>query len=98
VEVSFSEVKQDGSIGKTIAVTKQVFIGRENENNDLSYPDDALLSKRHASLAVRQGKLVLKDAESQNGTFVKLRQDAELRPGDVFLLGRELFRFKPQSL
>jgi pSer/pThr/pTyr-binding forkhead associated (FHA) protein len=57
-----------------------------------------LLSPRHASLTVRDGKLVLKDLSSQNGSFIRQRQDTELTPGDVFLLGRELFRFVTQSL
>ncbi len=95
VEASFSEVKQDGTTGKTVRVSKEMFIGRAH--CDASYPSDALLSPRHASLAVRKGKLVLKDLESQNGTFIKLRQDTELKAGDVFLLGRELFRFTTQS-
>ena len=79
-----------------MAISKEIFIGRGN--CDANYPSDALLSPRHASLAIRQGKLILKDQESRNGTFVKLRHDTELKPGDVFLLGRELFRFVTKSL
>ena len=41
---------------------------------------------------------MLKDLNSQNGSFIRQRQDLELTPGDVFLLGRELFRFVTQSL
>jgi pSer/pThr/pTyr-binding forkhead associated (FHA) protein len=36
---------------------------------------------------------VLKDLNSQNGSFIRQRQDTELKSGDIFLLGRELFRF-----
>ena len=77
-------------------ITKETLIGREN--CDLSYPQDMLLSPRHASIALREGKLMLKDLNSQNGSFIRQRQDTELIPGDVFLLGRELFRFVTQSL
>lgn len=90
------EIKPDGTTGRTLEIAKEAFIGREN--CDATYPDDLLLSSRHASLMIREGKLFLKDLESQNGTFVKQRQDTELRPGDVILLGRELFRFKTESL
>ena len=38
------------------------------------------------------------DLGSLSGTFVKQRQDTELLPGDVFLLGQDLFRFTTQSL
>ena len=47
---------------------------------------------------MREGKLVLKDLNSQNGSFIRQRQDTELTPGDIFLLGRELFRFVTQTL
>jgi len=96
VEASIVELKQDGSTGKSVRVSKETVIGRGI--CDLGYPNDLLLSPRHASLQIRAGKLVLKDLGSQNGTFHKQRQDTELTPGDVFLLGRELFRFVTQSM
>jgi pSer/pThr/pTyr-binding forkhead associated (FHA) protein len=96
IEAKISEKKPDGTLGKTVPVSREMFIGREN--CDLSYPQDMLLSPRHASLTVRDGKLVLRDLSSQNGSFIRQRQDTELTPGDVFLLGRELFRFVTQSL
>jgi pSer/pThr/pTyr-binding forkhead associated (FHA) protein len=96
IEAQISEKKPDGSIGKTVPVLKDTVIGREN--CDLTYPQDMLLSPRHASVSIRDGKLMLKDLTSQNGSFIRQRQDSELSPGDVFLLGRELFRFVTQSL
>jgi pSer/pThr/pTyr-binding forkhead associated (FHA) protein len=96
VEAKISEKKPDGSFGKSLLVTQETFIGREN--CDLNYPQDSMLSSRHASLVLSEGKLVLKDLDSQNGSFIRQRQDSELVPGDIFLLGRELFRFATQSL
>src|SRR5271157_1526368 len=96
VEARISEKKPDGTFGKAVPIAKETLIGREN--CDLNYPQDTLLSPRHASVAVREGKLVLRDLGSQNGSFIRQRQDTELTPGDVFLLGRELFRFNTQSL
>ncbi len=96
IEAQISEKKPDGSIGKTVPVIKETVIGREN--CDLTYAQDMLLSPRHASVSIRDGKLMLKDLTSQNGSFIRQRQDSELSPGDVFLLGRELFRFVTQSL
>ena len=96
IEARVIEKKPDGSTGRTATITKETFVGREN--CDLSYPADALLSPRHASLTVRDGKLWLKDLGSQNGSFFRQKQDTELSPGDVFLLGRSLFRFTTQHL
>ena len=81
IEAKISEKKPDGSVGKSVAVSKETLIGREG--CDLSYPQDQLLSLRHASLRVREGKLVLRDLNSQNGSFIRQREDTELCPGDV---------------
>ncbi len=96
IEADITEVKPDGSMGKTLRTVKETVIGRGE--CELSYPDDALLAPLHASLKNHDGKLMLKDLGSQNGTFIKQRQDSELTAGDVFLLGRELFRFATQRL
>jgi pSer/pThr/pTyr-binding forkhead associated (FHA) protein len=96
VEAKVSEKKPDGSWGRTVPIAKETFIGREG--CDLNYPHDALLSPKHASVGIHDGKLVLKDLNSQNGSFIRQRQDSELVSGDIFLLGRELFRFVTQNL
>jgi pSer/pThr/pTyr-binding forkhead associated (FHA) protein len=96
IEASIVEMRQDGTTGKATRIVKETAIGRGA--CDISYPDDPLLSPRHASLQIRAGKLILKDLGSQNGTFIKQRQDTELTPGDIFLTGRELFRFVTQSM
>ena len=94
--VTISEKKPDGTLGKTVPVSGQIVIGREG--CDLNYPQDILLSPRHASVTLREASLVLTDLNSQHGSFIRQRQDTELTPGDVFLLGRELFRFVTQSM
>jgi len=96
IEVQIAERQPDGSWGNPLQIADEVSFGRANCG--INYPDDSSLSDRHALLAIREGKLFLEDLSSQNGTFIKQRQDAELVPGDVFLLGRDLFRFTTESL
>jgi pSer/pThr/pTyr-binding forkhead associated (FHA) protein len=96
IEAMITELKPDGSTGQARTVRGQISVGRHN--CDLTYSNDGLLAPRHALLEFREDRLVLKDCNSQNGTFIKQRQDSELNPGDVFLLGRDLFRFTTQSL
>jgi pSer/pThr/pTyr-binding forkhead associated (FHA) protein len=91
VEAALVEIKADDSRGKTMRIVKETFIGRGM--CDASYPNDALLSLRHAAVQKRQGKVYLRDLDSVNGTFLKQRQDSELHAGDVFVLGRQIFRF-----
>lgn len=96
VDAFLVEIKSDDSRGKTLRVTKETFIGRGT--CDASYPDDALLSARHAAVRKSEGRVYLRDLESVNGTFLKQRQDVELKPGDVFVLGRQIFRFTTERL
>lgn len=95
IEASLVEIKQDGSTGKSIRITRETVIGRSD--CDIIYSSDMLLSPRHAALALRGERLHLRDLGSQNGTFLKQRQDTDLAPGDVFLIGRELFRFNVEA-
>ena len=96
IKASLTEVRPDGAAGETRELHGEVFIGREN--CQINYPEDAKLSPLHASVAIREGRIFLKDYGSRNGTFLRQRRDTELAPGDVFLLGRDLFRFMTQPL
>ena len=96
IEAHISEKKTDGTWGHPLQIVGGVSIGRAN--CEINFPDDARLSDRHALLSNREGKLYLADFGSLGGTFIKQRQDTELLPGDVFLLGQDLFRFTTQSL
>ena len=96
IEAQISEKKTDGTWGVPLKILGGVSIGRAN--CEINFPDDARLSERHALLSNREGRLYLADSGSQTGTFIKQRQDTELLPGDVFLLGQDLFRFTTQSL
>ncbi|MGO9270457.1 MAG: FHA domain-containing protein [Terriglobia bacterium] len=96
VEAKVTEVRPDGSTGRTVEIQEETFIGRQG--CELSYPQDPLLAERHASLVIREGRLFLREHDRQHGAYLKQRQDTELVPGDVFLLGRDLFRFTLQSL
>jgi ABC-type multidrug transport system ATPase subunit/pSer/pThr/pTyr-binding forkhead associated (FHA) protein len=53
-------------------------------------PEDRLVSRRHASLKEEDGLLILRDLDSTHGTFLDGHdiEEAELRHGDVFELGR----------
>jgi pSer/pThr/pTyr-binding forkhead associated (FHA) protein len=54
---------------------------------------DGYLSPRHASLVLNAAGLVVRDAGSLNGVFVKVVDEEEIGDGDVFRIGQELLRF-----
>ena len=57
--------------------------------------DEASVSRRHAILVNRQSRTHVLDDRSSNGTYVNGRRisQAELRNGDVLVLGRVLLRY-----
>jgi pSer/pThr/pTyr-binding forkhead associated (FHA) protein len=67
-----------------------VHLGRER--GDILFPEDGYVSGLHCRLAWESGRLMLTDLGSSNGTFVRLREEAEIRSGDVLLMGQQLFR------
>lgn len=69
-------------------------LGREV--GDLTFPTDGFVSGRHAVLTVRGDRLLIKDAGSSNGTFVRLAAPTFVENGDQLLIGRQLLRVEIQ--
>lgn len=55
-------------------------------------PDDEYMSGAHAFVEADEDGVVLHDRQSTNGTFVRIRGEIELRPGDEILVGGQVFR------
>ena len=49
-------------------------------------------TRRSKKWGARRGS---RTSNSSNGTFVRIRQDRELKPGDVLRMGDQLMRFEP---
>jgi predicted component of type VI protein secretion system len=73
--------------GAADLTTAQLTIGRSSAC-ELVLGDDTV-SRRHAELRIEDGRWLLKDLGSSNGTFVNGRRvvEAEVRSGDVVHLG-----------
>jgi pSer/pThr/pTyr-binding forkhead associated (FHA) protein len=83
-------IRGDGIEGLSYQLNaEQHVVGR---NGQLVFPDDPFVSPRHANLFYRNGRLVVRDEGSLNGVFLRVRQSAEIVPGDFFLAGEQLFR------
>lgn len=77
--------------GMTFPVGNGVVLGRSKEAN-ISIPDGQV-SNRHAWIGPVQGRLVLRDMQSTNGTFLNddlgaSVQEVELHDGDLIILGK----------
>jgi hypothetical protein len=66
-----------------------VHLGRER--GDILFPEDGYVSGLHCRLSWDGRKLFLTDLGSSNGTFLRV-VEADLRSGDVLLMGQQLFR------
>jgi len=71
----------------------ELVLGREE--GDVTFPDDEFMSRRHAAVKLVGTKARLEDLGSSNGTFVRVRADRELKPGDLLRLGDQLRRYEP---
>jgi pSer/pThr/pTyr-binding forkhead associated (FHA) protein len=67
-----------------------VHLGRER--GDILFPEDGYVSGLHCRLSWEGGRLLLTDLGSSNGTFVRIKEEVEIRSGDVLLMGQQLFR------
>ncbi len=65
-------------------------LGRER--GDVLFPEDGYVSGLHCRLSVTGGKLFLTDLGSSNGSFLRIMRDTVVAPGDILLMGQQLFR------
>lgn len=86
----FQQVLLGGKAGRIWVRIPPVTIGREG--CDLTFPQTAFVSTRHAVIDIVDGRLIIKDAGSANGTFVRIRGQATLLDGDIILIGQQLFK------
>jgi predicted component of type VI protein secretion system len=75
------------------------FVGRDSTSAQVVIPDPRI-SKKHLWSGVREGRVVVVDQESRNGTFVNDPKsprvtEAALNPGDTVILGEsDVARFE----
>ena len=81
--------------GETWEFEREITIGRDGEVAEACITLDQFVSRRHARLWDDDGRLVLTDLSSRNGTQVEgkpVKTDVALAVGDCFLIGRTLLR------
>ncbi|MBQ1925398.1 MAG: FHA domain-containing protein [Proteobacteria bacterium] len=92
LNVALISINEDSSDGVRIPLKyNETIIGR---SGDSRFPSDAFLSPRHCRLLVEGRQLFIEDLDSLNGTFLRIRSEVQLHPGDCFFAGRELIRFE----
>lgn len=64
------------------------------QDGPILFPEDPWLSPRHANFHYVGDKLFVRDEDSVNGVFLRIRQPVEVQPGDAFLCGEQVFRLE----
>src|SRR5262249_1268945 len=82
-------VMEGGQQGEVFEMGDETVVGRTN--GDITFPHDGFMSGRHARIERRGSSYILTDAGSRNGTFIKIKDEVELKPGDMILIGKQLF-------
>lgn len=76
--------------------TPQIVFGREL--GDIIFPADPFVSWQHAQLTMELRAeamtVALSDLRSANGTYLRIRGDVILQPGDMFRVGDQIFRVR----
>lgn len=86
-----AHVAAGGTSGMTVHASGEALrVGREG--CELNFPEDVYLSPVHCTIAVQNGRLVLTDHDSRNGTYVRIKGEQTLVQGDYVAIGRKLMR------
>lgn len=89
-------IVEDGSEGRSFSLAEgQLDIGRTD--GDIVLEDDLYVSPRHARIRRLDGNWVLRDLDSTNHVYVRLRKPYPLRDADLLLLGLEVLQFQTVS-
>jgi hypothetical protein len=90
---SLKLVTEGGETGASYPIDrKKVTIGRSRA--DITFPHDGFMSGVHARIVERDGRYFLVDENSRNGTFIRIDEQIELKPGDMIIVGKQVFRFE----
>jgi pSer/pThr/pTyr-binding forkhead associated (FHA) protein len=86
-------IAQDGTAGAEHPISgPHTEVGRTA--GDITLSADPYVSPRHLRVSRRNGRFFVRDLESVNGVYVRLRGPELLRHGDLVLIGLEVLRFE----
>ncbi len=85
------QILRSGRPGASFCSTSNdVLIGREG--CDMNFPEDRHMSRKHVRLKWTDKGIRVEDADSKNGTFVRIADEEQLNHGDYVYFGSELMR------
>ena len=67
-----------------------ITLGRED--CDMAFAHDRFMSRYHARVEEKDGEFLLRDLDSRNGTYFRIKEEVPLSNGDQFFIGRQLLK------
>jgi pSer/pThr/pTyr-binding forkhead associated (FHA) protein len=87
------QLLEGGGAGEALPLPDgEHLIGRDE--GQMTFPGDLAMSGRHALIIVQGERAFVRDLDSSNGTFLRLRESFDLRVGDRLLLGNQQIRYE----
>jgi thioredoxin reductase/ferredoxin/pSer/pThr/pTyr-binding forkhead associated (FHA) protein len=83
--------RQGREIGRHELTAGTIVLGRQAPDLTLD-PDDRTLSRRHLAVGVEDGRVLVKDLKSANGSLLRVKGALRLRADDRFRAGAQRFR------
>ena len=101
--VEYLGAPADGYVGRIVMVLGRTTSGTAfpvpetglhlgRERGEVIFADDGYVSGLHCRLSYERGRVYLTDLGSSNGTFVRIRGEADVGQGEILLMGQQLFR------
>jgi pSer/pThr/pTyr-binding forkhead associated (FHA) protein len=87
-------IKGEGVDGVSYQLAGTDHIAGRTEG-EILFPDDPLMSPRHANFIYRDGNLFLHDEGSVNGVFMRIKSPTAVPSGGMFLVGEQLLQAEP---
>ncbi len=85
------QILEDGRTGEIRLLSgERCQLGREV--GDIVMPTDGFISGRHCVFTQQAGDVMLTDLGSSNGTYVRVRGEADVAHGDFILVGNQMLR------
>lgn len=87
-------IKGEGVDGVSYQLAGTEHVAGRNDGAIL-FPDDPLMSPRHANFIYRDGQLFVRDEGSVNGIFTRIKEPTAVPSGGLFLIGEQLLQVEP---
>jgi pSer/pThr/pTyr-binding forkhead associated (FHA) protein len=85
------QVLEGGKIGEIHLLTQpELVIGREE--GEVRFPEDGFISSRHCMLVNKGGDCYLRDLDSSNGTYLRIRKNHTLKSDDRVQIGNQVLK------